>query len=76
MEQRSQETFGEDRLIQIAMAFNAAWNAGDRDGVLAYFAPTVSFGSSRRHRLLSRNASRGTLRLAAGSIGRSLSHSR
>jgi hypothetical protein len=39
MKQRSQETVSEDRLIQIAMAFNAAWNAGDRDGVLAYFAP-------------------------------------
>jgi hypothetical protein len=38
MEQSNQRPVGEERLIQIAMAFNAAWNAGDRDGVLAFFA--------------------------------------
>ena len=39
MEQSSQGSVSEARLIQIAMAFNAAWNAGDRDGVLAFFTP-------------------------------------
>lgn len=39
MEQSNQAMVSEQRLIQIARAFNAAWNAGDRDGVLAFFTP-------------------------------------
>lgn len=39
MEQSKQETVSEDRLIQIAKQFNAAWNARDPEAVLSFFAP-------------------------------------
>lgn len=39
MEQSKQATVGEDRLVQIAKEFNAAWNKGDREAVLSFFSP-------------------------------------
>jgi len=39
MEHSTQGTVSSDRLIEIARAFNAAWNVGDRDGILSFFAP-------------------------------------
>jgi len=39
MEQSSRGPASEEQLIQIASEFNAAWNTGDRDAVLAFFAP-------------------------------------
>ena len=39
LEHSSPGPISEERLIQIAMEFNAAWNAGDADAVLAFFTP-------------------------------------
>ncbi len=38
MELRTQGTVSDGRLVEIATAFNAAWNAGDREGILSFFA--------------------------------------
>jgi len=38
MEEAHQAHVDGDRLIQIAMAFNDAWNSGDRDRIITFFA--------------------------------------
>jgi ketosteroid isomerase-like protein len=39
MEQAQRADVSEGQLIEIAKAFNAAWNSGDRDQILSFFAP-------------------------------------
>jgi ketosteroid isomerase-like protein len=38
MEQAHQTDVGEEQLIEIARAFNDAWNAADRERILSFFA--------------------------------------
>jgi hypothetical protein len=41
MEQAHQTDVSKERLIEIASAFNDAWNAGDRDRIKSFFAPNA-----------------------------------